>query len=402
MFEWLVHRCEMADRIRAYDWTSTPIGHPNTWPQSLRFALNLCLASKHPMYVWWGPSFINFYNDAYIALAGSLKHPRFFGRPAREMWPEVWESMLVPFIHQVRETGEAVWRENLEMPLERKGVVESGYFTFSFSPIFDENGQFQGVICPCHETTTTVFAERELLATVRDLRAEQDLRERFVTALSHDLRTPLTAAKMSAQMLVLRPIDQAQLHRIANRIASNMDRADEMIRDILDASRIKAGQKIPIDVIGCDLHAIVRAALDNLASMHGDRFGLDGDGPIEGHWDCSALQRVVENLAGNAVKYGDGDSPITVTVVKSDDGPIVELRVHNHGEPIPPEELPRLFTTYLRTVGAARSGQKGWGIGLSLVKGLAEAHGGSVSLRSSAEEGTTFIVRLPRDARQSG
>ena len=130
-FSWLTPHGEIAAQLRAMDWSASPLGLPDA-AQSLRSAINACLRSRFPMYVWWGPQSINIYNDAYTAIAGPLRHPQLFGRPAREMWPEIWETMG-GFLDDVRRTGKPVYHEDLLFKLERNGGIEDAYFTFSFT-----------------------------------------------------------------------------------------------------------------------------------------------------------------------------------------------------------------------------------------------------------------------------
>jgi signal transduction histidine kinase len=118
---------------------------------------------------------------------------------------------------------------------------------------------------------------------------------------------------------------------------------------------------------------------------------------IEGFWSSSAIRRILENLCGNSVKYGAPHRPVTVSL--EEEGGKVKLQVHNEGMPIPTTELPHLFEPFRRSSAARASGKRGWGLGLTLVKGLVEAQGGSVSVSSSEAQGTLFTVVLPRDAR---
>jgi PAS domain S-box-containing protein len=228
---------------------------------------------------------------------------------------------------------------------------------------------------------------------VGELEKERDLRDGFVSALTHDLRTPLTAAKLTAQLLTLRASDNPELQRQTRKIASTIERADAMIRDLLDASLVRAGQNLSLDKAEVALEALARETLDELAGVHGDRFRLEAPAPVRGHFDGGALRRVLENLAQNAVKYGAPGTPVTVRVTKGDG--VAVVRVHNQGNAIPPQEQATLFQPFHRTQTAQQGRQKGWGLGLTLVKGIVEAHGGKASLERSDESGTTFCIQLP-------
>jgi len=240
--------------------------------------------------------------------------------------------------------------------------------------------------------------EREAVETaLNQLQVERELRERFVSSLSHDLRTPLTAAKMSAQLIPRQANLPDKVYSLAAKVKHNIDRADQMITDLLDANRIRAGQGLPVELAPCELRQVVVDTLEDLATVHGERFDLRGEEHIQGSWDVRALRRLVENLCNNAIKYGDPTGRVTVSLRQ--DGDEAELCVHNWGNPIPAEEQEGLFQYFARTKSAEASGKRGWGIGLTLVKGVAEAHGGSVQVESRQEKGTTFRVRLPRNVK---
>jgi signal transduction histidine kinase len=245
--------------------------------------------------------------------------------------------------------------------------------------------------------TDVVKHKKEVEKIVQDLRQERDLRERFVATLTHDLRTPLTAAKMSTQLLARKSDDPAVIQMISGRIADNINRADQMIRDLLDANRLRAGEKLPIQINACDLNQIASEVLEELSTLHGDRFVLHASSHIEGYWSGSGMRRILENLCNNAIKYGAPYRPIMITLKSMDQN--VEISVHNEGSPISPEDQNTLFQPYRRTESAQIGKQRGWGLGLTLVRGIAEAHGGWVKVESSVSEGTTFSVQLPIDAR---
>jgi PAS fold len=155
---------EMAERTRSFDWASTPLGPATGWPQSLKIAVSICLGSRHPIVIWWGKEYIQFYNDAYVPFLGTAKHPGYLGRSGRECWSEIWPT-IGPMLEGVYASGQATWSEDLLLVLHRNLPREEGYFTFSYSPILDESGTIGGIFCACNETTGRVISGCELFAT---------------------------------------------------------------------------------------------------------------------------------------------------------------------------------------------------------------------------------------------
>jgi NO-binding membrane sensor protein with MHYT domain/two-component sensor histidine kinase len=238
---------------------------------------------------------------------------------------------------------------------------------------------------------------REANFAANELREERELRDRFVTALAHDLRTPLTAAQMSAQ-LAARKSKEPDVERHIAKVLENVERMDHMIQDLLDAHRVTAGQPLPIRCEEVDLRAFLATTLEGLATVYGDRFPIRVPEEIYGWWDTSYLRRAIENLCTNAIKYGSRGTPITIEAVRVlPEG--IAISVHNQGEPLRPEERENLFGLFHRGQDERTARQKGWGLGLTLVKGTAEAHGGSVAVESAAGEGTRFTILLPIDSR---
>ena len=159
---------EMGERARGLDWASTPVGSPEQWPQSLKTAVSICLGSRYPIVIWWGnPAYTMFYNDGYIPVLGVTKHPGWLGRSGRECWSEIW-SIIGPMLDGVFASGEATWSEDLLLVMDRNRPREECYFTFSYSPIRDDNATVPGIFCACYETTGRVIGERRL-RTLRDL-----------------------------------------------------------------------------------------------------------------------------------------------------------------------------------------------------------------------------------------
>ena len=152
---------EMADLVRAFDWSATALGPIESWHDPLLTCVNLLLSSRHPMFLWWGPDLIQFYNDAYRPSFGRGKHPSALGQPARECWTEIWDD-LDARINFVMRQGEATWYENQIVRILRNGRIEEVYWTWSDSPVRDAQGNIVGVFVTCSETTDRVLAEREL------------------------------------------------------------------------------------------------------------------------------------------------------------------------------------------------------------------------------------------------
>ena len=149
----------MGARIREFDWSITALGEPAAWPQALRTAIRLILNTGHPMYVWWGPQLLCFYNDAYRQSIGPERHPGSLGQPGRQVWDEIWE-IIGPQIDQVMTGGGATWQENALVPITRNGRREDVYWTYSYGPIDDEDSPngIGGVLVVCTETTQQVLA----------------------------------------------------------------------------------------------------------------------------------------------------------------------------------------------------------------------------------------------------
>ncbi len=154
--------------MRSLDWSQTPLGPVSSWPQSLKTSLSICLASRFPIVLYWGPEYVVLYNDAYSTILGS-KHPWALGQRCRECWAEIWDT-IGPMLDKVVRTGEATWSNDLLLQLERFGYPEECYFSFSFSPVRVETGDVGGVFTAVLETTEEVIGERRL-RTLRDLAA---------------------------------------------------------------------------------------------------------------------------------------------------------------------------------------------------------------------------------------
>ncbi|WPU63868.1 PAS domain-containing sensor histidine kinase [Peredibacter starrii] len=346
------------------------------------------LADSMPQIVWTAnpDGYVDYYNQRWYD---------FTGLPPGSAGNDLWNQVIHP---EDKESLFSEWDKalksgivyELEFRIKKAATNEYQWFLSRAVPVKDN----KGIIIKWYGTNTNIHEQKQI---VRSLEIERDLRERFVSALTHDLRTPLTAARMAAQLLARKLSQDPDFQKFAIRVTDNIDRADSMIRDLLDANLVKAGEKLPVKISSSNLDRIVSNALEELSTLHGDRFIYNKQGSFDGFWDPGAMRRITENLINNAIKYGSSGSPITINLTEAHDRVI--LSVHNKGSYIPPEVQSGLFEQFKRAEEAKKGEQRGWGIGLSLVKGLVEAHHGLIKVESDPQSGTTFIVELPLDAR---
>ena len=232
-------------------------------------------------------------------------------------------------------------------------------------------------------------------AAVQFSDVHSDIQQKFIYTLTHDLKNPLTAAKVNAE-LILRQQKEAipeLAQKSARRIVASLNRLDGMIHDLLDASRLRAGEQLSIQFVDCDLSEVIQAVIDEMVVIHGDRFIVEMSGRANGMWGADGLRRACENLIDNAMKYGTPDTPVTVSLKRGDHG--ISLVVQNQGAAIPEGEIPNLFQKYRRAKSALEGTQSGWGLGLTLVKGVVDAHKGKVLVESKEGIGTSFTLEIP-------
>ncbi len=184
---------ELGALIRAMKWDDTPLGPLDSWPPSLKTALSLILNSRHPMWLGWGSEITFLYNDAYIPVLGAAKHPRALGRPASEVWSEIWD-VCGPLADKVFRLGEASFLEDVRLFMRRGDRLEETFYSFSYSPIFDPDGGVAGLFCPSAETTDKVLNARRL-RTLSELSGrallQKSLKAAYATALLTLERNPI-------------------------------------------------------------------------------------------------------------------------------------------------------------------------------------------------------------------
>jgi len=223
------------------------------------------------------------------------------------------------------------------------------------------------------------------------------LREQFIAALTHDLRTPLSTVSVAAQVIETKAPSE-DIRRLAERIVVNAQRIEAMTRDLLDCMVFEGGQRLPLHLEEFDLALLAYEVAQQTMERSAVQVQVEFESAV-GHWCPVSLQRALENLLGNAIKYRTPGTPVLVRVAST--GERVQLSVHNEGEPIPAEELESIFQVYRRARGG-RCTKDGWGVGLPYARRVAESHGGSIIVTSSAALGTTFQIDIPMDARPFG
>ncbi|MDO1498824.1 PAS domain-containing protein [Winogradskyella maritima] len=164
----------MGKITREKDWTKTAMGHPSTWPQSIRPMLSMLLNSKVPMFLFWGKELRCFYNDAYrLSLGNEGKHPKILGLPGGEAWPEIWDT-IHPLLQRVMINRDSVYLENQLIPIYRNGRIEEVYWTFGYTPVIGEGTKVEGVFVTCSETTDSVLAMKRLEEKTNELQLAID------------------------------------------------------------------------------------------------------------------------------------------------------------------------------------------------------------------------------------
>jgi PAS domain S-box-containing protein len=229
------------------------------------------------------------------------------------------------------------------------------------------------------------------------------VRQQVLGVVAHDLRNPLSALRMTTSLLA-KPAEMPPPRRVqlAERMLGTIGRMEGMVNALLEYARAEAGVPVRLTRERVDIGSTFERVKKEMEIVYpGRAVGERRVGRLEGLWDGPRIERVVTNLLSNALKHGRDDAPVEV-VLDGSAATEVSMTVHNQGAPIDPDLLPKIFEPF--TVGPL--GQDGRrrsvGLGLFIVKYLVGAHGGTVAVRSTAEEGTTFEVTLPRETPRAG
>jgi PAS domain S-box-containing protein len=266
---------EMARRMRSHDWSQTSLGSPEQWSQSLKTAVRIMVTSRQAMFVWWGEDLINLYNDAYQSILGG-KHPQAFGQPAAVVWREIWDQ-VGPRAEIALRQNQGTYDEALLLIMERNGYPEETYYTFSYSPVPNDDGSIGGIICANTDDTPRIIGERQL-ALLKELAAN-----------TADARTFDAACRLSASCLATNPYDLP--FALIYLIDSDRQRAV-----LAGTSGIEPGHPIAPEWVTFDQDSVWPFA-EVIHSQQIRLFSLDGRLPLPtGAWPRSPHQAVAVPL----------------------------------------------------------------------------------------------------------
>jgi signal transduction histidine kinase len=226
---------------------------------------------------------------------------------------------------------------------------------------------------------------------------ERRQRDELIAAISHDMKNPLHTARLGAELIRRGPTTASATERLAEQILKSIGQSDRMIHDLLDGQRLRAGKRLPLKIEEYRMNDLVEEVVQDFTGKHGERFAVHAEPNVNGFWSWDGMRRTLENLLSNAVKYSDPHSEITI-LLRVVAGKMT-LSVHNHGPALSAADQLRIFKPFERATSAERSGKQGWGIGLTLVQGIVDAHGGTVTVESTPDGGTTFTIANPMDSR---
>lgn len=235
-------------------------------------------------------------------------------------------------------------------------------------------------------------------ATASYIKRVDQARDMFLAILGHDLRNPLGAISMSAQVLPMVTDNKSEIAECGATISLSVSVMERMISDLLDYTRTRLGTGMPVNPVPMDLATLGRELVAEFRTAHPKReISFRSDSDLNGTWDSDRIRQAISNLMGNAIQHGSAKVPVTLSL--RDDESNVVVEIHNGGEPIPAGELPKIFDPLIRGSSAdhpTRNRPGSIGMGLYIAREVAKSHGGRIDVTSTAKAGTSFTMHLPR------
>ena len=426
---------EMGAMIRAHDWASSPVGPPEQWPQALKTALRMALTTRHPIFIFWGPEHICFYNDGYRPSLGPEKHPALLGARGSELFSELW-GIIGPQIDMVMRGEGATWHENHLVPSYRHGVLDEVYWTYSYGPIDDASapGGVGGVLVVCTETTQQIRVANALRESERALKELNDeLEQRVSMEVAERLREQARLAEAQEALRQSQKIET--LGQLTGGVAHDFNNLLTPVMGALDFARLELqGNDLAQEVIAVGLQAAERARtlvqrllafgrrqhlqpqdidadslMDSAVELAqrslrpGIRLVLDmPEGLPAVHADPDQVVLAVLNLVVNARDAIEGVGNITLRVREDSDpdepglrpGRYLRIDVCDDGCGMDEAVVARAAEPFFTTKPTG----KGTGLGLASVQGLAVQSGGGFKLASTLGEGSTVSLWVPVSA----
>ena len=426
---------EMGAMIRAHDWASSPVGPPEQWPQALKTALRMALTTRHPIFIFWGPEHICFYNDGYRPSLGPEKHPALLGARGSELFSELW-GIIGPQIDMVMRGEGATWHENHLVPSYRHGVLDEVYWTYSYGPIDDASapGGVGGVLVVCTETTQQIRVANALRESERALKELNDeLEQRVSMEVAERLREQARLAEAQEALRQSQKIET--LGQLTGGVAHDFNNLLTPVMGALDFARLELqGNDVAQEVIAVGLQAAERARtlvqrllafgrrqhlqpqdidadslMDSAVELAqrslrpGIRLVLDmPEGLPAVHADPDQVVLAVLNLVVNARDAIEGVGNITLRVREDNDpdepglrpGRYLRIDVCDAGCGMDEAVVARAAEPFFTTKPTG----KGTGLGLASVQGLAVQSGGGFKLASTLGEGSTVSLWMPVSA----
>jgi signal transduction histidine kinase len=306
------------------------------------------------------------------------------GKSDDDILPAEEAARLTGTKRRVLAEGEAV-HDELDLTFDGDG---RRHVRETIEPLRDHTGKIVGVI----GATTDITDQQR---TQRQLTEELEFRERMMGIIGHDLRSPLNTVTMVADLLLRTPAQAQTCHDHLLRLRRAAGRMQEMIDTLLDFTRARFLGKVPIARVPADLGEILRAAVDEMRILWPDStIEVEARGNAEGEWDPGRMSQTISNLVTNALSYGESGRSVRVSIEGGDTE--VSLKVHNEGPPIAAQLVSEIFEPFRR--GAPDRSPRGLGLGLYIAQQIVHGHSGRIDVRSTAEEGTTFTLTLPRRA----
>jgi signal transduction histidine kinase len=305
------------------------------------------------------------------------------GKRHEDLFPRALADELTALKQHVLETGEPFRGERSISVDDRLIAIRS-----AIEPVRDGSGAVVGILGSTTDISDEARVREELAQAV-------DFRDRMMAILGHDLRNPLGAILVSAGLLLQKPSLPSPTGAVVERIERAARRMSEMIKTLLDFTRVRGNRRLPVSIAPANLAEVSRAVIDELRTAHPERtIALQIHGDPRGLWDAARMGQVISNLVDNALTHGAAEAAVSVVI--DADGDEVTLRVHNFGPAMAPESVPNVFEPFRR--GREEPGGAKLGLGLFIVKQIVLAHAGEVRVESTPDAGTTFIVQLPRRA----